>query len=218
MCPQSETVKFVFPARDNLPKVALPEVSIYWYDGGLLPHRPDLLPDGTDLMRDGLGGCLFVGSKDTMLCDCGGYNPRLLSGRVPYVPQTLRRIPDATGFHDGFHEQDWIRSCKESPENRTLPFGDFAYAGPFNEMVLLGVLTIRLQALNKTLLWDGENMQFTNISPNEELAIVSKNDFNIIEGHPYMDIKYDRFNALEATAEYIKHTYREGWGLPDMPA
>jgi hypothetical protein len=81
--PQSEQVEFTFPSRDNMPKVAMPEVKVYWYDGGLFPHRPDLLPDGTDLMRDGLGGCLFVGSKDTLLTDCGGFNPRLLSGRTP---------------------------------------------------------------------------------------------------------------------------------------
>ena len=53
--PQSEVVEFRFPARDNLPKVALPEVKVYWYDGGMLPQRPDLLPDGVDMMRDGLG-------------------------------------------------------------------------------------------------------------------------------------------------------------------
>ena len=95
--PQSEVVEFRFPARDNLPKVALPEVKVYWYDGGMLPQRPDLLPDGVDMMRDGLGGCIFVGTKDTLICDCGGFNSRLLSGRVPQVTPYLRRIPNATG-------------------------------------------------------------------------------------------------------------------------
>ncbi len=215
--PQSETVQFTFPARENLPKVGMPEVTIHWYDGGLMPQRPDLLPDGTDLMRDGLGGCLFIGTKDTLLTDCGGYNPRLLSGRIPNVPKTLRRIPDATGYHDGYHEQDWVRACKESPANRVETTGNFAYAGPFNEMILLGVLAIRLQGLNKILQWDGPNMRFTNIGPSEELHIVSKNEFKVIEGHPHSDIKYTTFNALEAVSEYIKHNYREGRSLPAMP-
>lgn len=215
--PQSEQVQFRFPARDNLPKVTMPEVNVHWYDGGLFPYRPDILPDGTDFMRDGLGGCLFVGSTDTVLTDCGGYNPRLLSGRIPNVPQTLRRIPGATGYHDGYHEQDWVRACKESPANRVETSGNFAYAGPFNEMVLLGVLAIRLQGLNKILKWDGPNMAFTNISSTEELRIVSKNDFKIVDGHPYSDVKYQTFNALDASKEYIKHTYREGWTLPGMP-
>ena len=215
--PQSEKVEFRFPARDNLPKVALPGVNVYWYDGGLFPNRPDLLPDGTDFMRDGLGGCLFIGSKDTLLCDCGGFNPRLLSGRVPNVPQTLRRIPKATGYHDGYHEQDWIRACKESPANRLETTANFAYSGPFNEMVLLGVLAIRLQGLNKILNWDGKNMAFTNISSDEKLKVVSSNDFKVIDGHPHSEVKHQTFNALEASKEYIKHTYREGWKLPDMP-
>jgi len=215
--PQSEKVEFRFPARDNLPKVALPEVNVYWYDGGLFPNRPDLLPDGTDFMQDGLGGCLFVGSKDSLICDCGGFNSRLLSGRTPNVPQTLRRIPNATGYHDGYHEQDWIRACKESPANRMETTANFAYSGPFNEMVLLGVLAIRLQSLNKILNWDGKNMAFTNISKEEKLKIVTSNDFRVIDGHPHSEVKHQTFNALETSEEYIKHTYREGWKLPDMP-
>jgi len=215
--PQSEKVEFVFPSRDNLAKVAMPEVKVYWYDGGLFPNRPDLLPDGTNLMADGLGGCLFIGSKDTLYCGCGGFKAKLLSGRVPNVPQTLRRISGATGYIDGYHEQDWIRACKESPANRVEPTSNFAYSGPFNEMVLLGVLAIRLQSLNKILQWDGSNMAFTNISPSEELKIVTSNDFSVTDGHPRFDVKYQKLNALDTTKEYIKHTYREGWKLPDMP-
>jgi hypothetical protein len=215
--PQAETVAFHFPARDNMPKIAMPELTVHWYDGGLLPNRNGLNIPSIDLMHDGLGGCIFVGSKDTLVCDCGGYNPRLLSGRTPHVPQTLRRIPGAIGYLDGFHEQDWVRACKESPEHRIETSANFAYSGPFNEMVLLGVLAIRLQALNKVLEWDGNNMQFTNIAPDEKLNIISKNEFRIEDGHPYSDVKYTTFNALETTNEYIKHTYRDGWSLPTMP-
>jgi len=215
--PQSEKVKFHFASRENLPKVSMPEVDVYWYDGGLLPDRPDLLPDGTDLMHDGLGGCIFVGSKDTLLCDCGGFNPRLLSGRVPNVPQSLRRIPGATGYTDGYHEQDWVRACKESPGNRVETSANFSYSGPFNEMILLGVLAIRLQSLQKILRWDGKNMKFTNISSSEELSIIAENSFKIIDGHPHFDKKTEKFHALTTVNEYIKHTYREGWTLPGMP-
>ncbi len=215
--PQAETVVFNFPAREKMQKVEMPAVKIHWYDGGILPARPDLLPEGENLMGDGLGGCIFVGSKDTLVIGCGGFNPRLLSGRKPVVAQTLRRIPGAVGYVDGPHEQDWIRACKESPENRVEGTSHFGYSGPFNEMVLLGVLAIRLQSLNKTLHWDAENMQFTNISANEELNIVTSDDFKVIDGHPHFDTKYAKFNALEAASGYIKHNYREGWSLPAMP-
>jgi predicted dehydrogenase len=198
--PQAETVVFNFPAREKMPKVEMPAVKIHWYDGGILPSRPDLLPEGENLMCDGLGGCIFVGSKDTLVTGCGGFNPRLLSGRKPVVAQTLRRIPGAVGYVDGPHEQDWIRACKESPENRVEGTSHFGYSGPFNEMVLLGVLAIRLQSLNKTLHWDAENMKFTNISATEELNIVTSDDFSVIDGHPHFDTKYAKFNAIEAAS------------------
>jgi hypothetical protein len=199
-------------------KLAMPSVKVHWYDGGLLPNLSDLLPAGENLMADGLGGCLFIGSKDTLMCGCGGYNPRLLSGRIPDVKPYLRRIPGCDVFYpDGPHEQDWIRACKESPENRIEGTSNFAYSGPFNEMVMLGVLAVRLQGLNKALKWDGENMKFTNISQTEELKIMITDDFKVVDGHPTFDKKFDTFNALTTANEYIRHTYREGWNLPAMP-
>jgi hypothetical protein len=216
--PQAETVEFSFPARENLSKLALPPVKVHWYDGGLLPNLSDLLPEGENLMADGLGGCLFIGSKDTLMCGCGGYNPRLLSGRKPDVKPYLRRVPGGSVFYpDGPHEQDWIRAAKESPDSRIHGTSNFAYSGPFNEMVMLGVLAIRLQGLNKALAWDGENMKFTNISATEELKIVKSDDFKVVSGHPTFDKKYETFNALESANGYIRHNYREGWKLPEMP-
>ena len=41
----------------------MPPVKVHWYDGGLLPNLTDLLPEGENLMADGLGGCLFIGIK-----------------------------------------------------------------------------------------------------------------------------------------------------------
>jgi len=212
--PQAETVEFRFPARPDMARVKMPEVNVFWYDGGILPSRPDLLPPGLSLMDDGLGGCIFVGSKDTLFCGCGGVGRRLLSGREPKVPETLRRVPGAKGYTDGPHEQDWIRACKESPEHRTETSSNFAYAGPFNEMVLLGVLAIRLQSLNKILEWDGEQMTFTNIGAPDEIRVVSKDEFKVIEGHPHFNTEYVTLNAREAASEYIRHTYRTGWSLP----
>jgi hypothetical protein len=168
-------------------------------------------------MSDGLGGCLFVGSKDTLICDCGGFRARLVSGRVPNVTPYLRRIPGAIGYVDGPHEQDWIRACKESPENRVQPTSNFAYSGPFNEMVLLGVLAIRLQSLNRTLLWNAEKMQLDNIAASDELSTVTSNDFSVEDGHPTFNKQVAKSNAMESANGYIKHKYRDGWNLPAMP-
>lgn len=64
---------------------------------------------------------------------------------------------------------------------------------------------------------NAEKMQFANISLTDELRIVTSDDFQVIDGHPYFNTQYARFNAMETAGEYIKHTYRHGWDLPDMP-
>jgi hypothetical protein len=210
--PQAEVVEYTFPQRG-----ALPEVKVFWYDGGMMPSRPQELADGEPMMEDQMGGCLFVGSKDKLICNLGGINPRLLSGRKPSVPETLRRVKNypVGGIQDGPHEQDWIRACKESPENRVQPFSNFDNAGPFNEMIVMGVLAVRLQSLDRELQWDGPNMRFTNIGPGDELRVVSSDHFAVIDGHPHFDTRYVTLNAEETVKEYIKHNYREGWSLPE---
>lgn len=221
--PQAEVVEFTFPERDKLDrsiKVKMPEVKVTWYDGGILPSRPRELADGKAFLNDDMGGCMFVGTKDILMCDLGGINPRLLSGRIPKVKETLRRVADykVGGIQDAPHAQDWIRACKESPENRVEPSANFAYAGPFNEMIVMGVLAVRLQALNRELLWDGENMQFTNIGNNENLNIMAVDAYQVIDGHPHFKTQNITLNAKAAAQEYIRHTYREGWSLPAMPS
>ena len=208
--PNAEMIKFVFPARDNMPKVSMPEVEVIWYDGGLKPERPAGLAPGKDLNMHG-GGVIFHGTKDTLIVGCYGREPYLLSGRNPEVPHVLREITLS-------HQQDWIRSCKEPYETRVKPASDFSEAGPFTEMVLMGVLAVRLAALNMELEWDGENMKFTNIPADATIRTVIHDGFSIKDGHPTFKTTYtDPVNAREYAAELIKHTYREGWELPEMP-
>ena len=216
--PNAEKVRFDFAERAPLEKVKMPEVKVHWYDGGFLPDRPEGLEPGVPLINDGLGGCLFVGTKDTLICGGGGFNPRLLSGRVPDVEPYLRRVPGSVDYSDGPHEQDWIRACKESPENRVEGSANFGYSGPFNEMVLLGVLAIRLKGLHKILEWDGDQMRFTNIGQNETMKVVKTFGFEMVDSKPTWNVEHVELNALESATEYIKHTYHNGWSLPDMPA
>ncbi len=210
--PQAQRVKLTFPARPKHGKLNMPEVEVYWYDGGMMPDRPAGYPDGKPLMLEGGGLVIFHGTKDTLLCGCYGQNPWLLSGRVPNnVPKTQREITVS-------HEQDWIRACKESAANRVKPASDFSEAGPFNEMVVMGVLAVRLQELNKELLWDGENMRFTNISDDDKLRIIIKDGFTVVDGHPsFKKDMTDPINAKAFAEELIKHNYRQGWKLVDMP-
>jgi len=215
--PNAEMVKLIFPARvtPKNAKMKLPEVEVIWYDGGIQPAKPAGWPAGKN-MNDAGGGVLFYGTKDTLVCGCYGINPWLLSGRKPVAPKTERRVERATG---GGHEMDWVRACKESPESRVETKSNFFEAGPFNEMVVMGVLAVRLQGLNKELEWNGEKMEFTNIGDSDTVRICIEDAFSIKDGHPTFNKKWtDPMNAKQFAAEMIKHTYRNGWSLPDMPA
>lgn len=209
-CPSAQHVKYIFPARDNMPKVAMPEVEVNWYDGGLLPDRPEGLPAGVNLNDN--GGCvIFHGTKDTLICGCYGRNPYLVSGRVPNVPKTLRRVTTS-------HQQDWVRACKEDASVRVPSASDFSVAGPFNEMVVMGVLAVRLQGLNQVLDWDGENMRFTNIPEGATVKSMVKDGFTIKDGHPTFNNTYtEPVDANKFATELIRHTYHNGYKLPDMP-
>lgn len=209
-CPSAQVVKYVFPARDNMPKVGMPEVEVWWYDGGLKPTRPAGLPDGVELNDE--GGCvIFHGTKDTLICGCYGVRPYLVSGRNPEVPEVLRKIETS-------HQMDWVRACKEDPSVRVKTASDFSEAGPLNEMVVMGVLAVRLQSLNRELEWDGENMRFTNIPKDATIQSVIEDGFHVTDGHPSFDKKWtDPVDANAFAEELIKHHYREGWSLPEMP-
>jgi len=190
--PNAEIVHLVYPERKKPAdiKINLPEVQVSWFDGGLKPQFPENWPKN----RVQSSGVLFHGTKDTLVCGEYGTDPILLSERVPEVPKTLRRIEVS-------HEQDWIRACKESPENRVPAASDFKDAGPFNEMVVMGVLAVRLQSLNKVLDWDGLNMKFTNVNIDDQIRFG----------------RTDNVSAVDFADELIKHKYRDGWSLPDMP-
>src|SRR5690606_23778005 len=115
------------------------------------------------------------------------------------------------------HEQDWIRAAKESPDNRTEASSNFGFSGPFNEMVVMGVLAVRLQGLHRDLLWDGDTMKFTNINDSDKISVVSVDEFKVIDGDPRFNRQFVELNAKQVANEWIQHTYHNGFKLPDMP-
>jgi hypothetical protein len=211
--PIASTVHYEFPDRGKIEKIKLPPVKLTWYDGGLMPPRPEELKDG-QIMGDPNGGILFIGTKGKLMSGCYGRNPILLPEELDkdYTrPEpSLRRIENA--FRGG-HEMDWIRACKENPDSRVQTSSNFIYSGPFNEVVVMGNLAVRLQDLKRKLHWDGENMKITNVDEEDEIRVVTTDKFTVIEGHPHFDTQYDTIKAKAASEKYIRHTYREGWEL-----
>ena len=209
-CPSAEMISFRFPARPNMPKLAMPECTLTWYDGGIMNTLPFDMPEGKKFDENGV--CVFYGTKDTMVVGTYGYNPFLVSGREPVVPEICRIVKNDD------HHADWVRACKESPESRVETASCFAESGPLNEMIVMGVVACRLQGLNQWLAWDGEAMKFTNIPADATVRTIIKDKFNIHDGHPTFDRDYSEpINARELAARLIKPVYENGYKLPGIP-
>ncbi len=148
--PRSTIVRFQFPARDTLPACKLT-----WWDGGMMPPRPDGL-DAEDELGDADGGVIFLGDQGVLICGCYGRRPRVFPEErmrdAQKLAQSIERIP---GGLDG-HEKDWLRACKGGKPASS----NFDYAGPLAETVLMGNLAVRYP--NRKLLWNGEQMEVTN--------------------------------------------------------
>ncbi|MDR1720401.1 MAG: Gfo/Idh/MocA family oxidoreductase [Dysgonamonadaceae bacterium] len=199
--PVASMIKYEFPARPKEGKLNMPALSVTWYDGGLFPQRPAAIPDDVELGQ-GRNGIIFHGTKGVLMC--GSYG-----GKYKMYPEekfrNLQRPTARLRRVNTSHEMDFVRACKESPDSRVMPLSNFEYAGPLNEMVVMGNLAIRLKSLNKKLLWDGEAMRITNLADNEELKVTN--------GVPKAEPRTLTLNARQTAEEYVRHTYREGWSL-----
>jgi hypothetical protein len=144
--PKSSKVTYQFPARGELPAV-----EVIWYDGGLMPERPEELEEGRR-MGDSDGGCLFEGDKCKLMCGCYGKGPRI----IPETKMKEYNRPAKTLARSKGHYIDWLEACKGGKPASS----NFDYAGPLTEVVLLA--NIALRAGDK-IEWDGENMRVTNL-------------------------------------------------------
>src|SRR5687767_3277560 len=183
-CPASSIIHLNYPRTDGDGNI-----KISWYDGGLLPQRPDeLLPD--EAFGNWDGGVLFIGTKGKMLMDCYGDNPRLLPTKLmkekEMPKEKLARVKEG-------HYLQWVNACIAGHGNAKTS-SPFEYAGPFTESILIGNLALRSFLLKnpklkgwsdkwlgrKKFLWDAKNMKITN---------------------------FDEAN------QFVKREYRNGWNL-----
>jgi hypothetical protein len=144
--PLASIIRYDFPAREGMPPVKLT-----WYDGGLMPARPEELEEG--LRFGSADDNLFIGEKGKML----GHRllPEARSKEYGRPPRVLPRSPG--------HHKEWINACKGGE-----PAGsNFDLAGPLTEVVLLGNVALRMgrQLYEKglKLYYDGPNMRITNL-------------------------------------------------------
>ena len=145
--PNKSVLKYTFPARDGQNPV-----TVFWYDGGNLPPRPEGVAPET-VIGEGDNGSLFIGEKGAICANTYGENPRLLPESLmkdyKKPGESIPRIPDENPYGE------WINAIRTG----TLPGSNFGYAGPFTEWILLGNLALRA---GKSLQWDSSTLSVTN--------------------------------------------------------
>lgn len=167
--PVGSMVTYQFPARTSAAQannyhvlgmsgeeaggVEMPPCKLTWYDGGLRPPRPDLLPEGQKM---GDNGKLLVGDKGFILSNVNHLVfPEACAEAAAAVP---RKIPPSPG-----HYKEWVEACKGGKKTGS----HFDWAGPLAESVLLGNVALRVQLREELtlarLIWDSDQLKFTNL-------------------------------------------------------
>ena len=145
--PHAMSAYFTFPAR-----AGMPEVKLYWVDGGLKFPRPkEFDEEGLAFDNEGL---LFAGDYGKILCDFQGRNARL----IPASRNKSLVKPPATIERSKGHYMDWIEACRGGKKARCT----FESAAPITETLNLGIVAMRT---GKRLIWDA-----TNLKTNDEEA------------------------------------------------
>jgi predicted dehydrogenase len=164
--PRESTVRYRFPARGEMPPVAL-----HWYDGGRQPPRPKEFPDTREFL--GSNGTIFVGNKGMLTFGAltagtgpGSAGPRFIPESPPASfrrpKQTIPRIKSPNRWA-GRQTADWIIACKGGRPACSR----FEISGPFSEMVLLGNVAL---LAGEPIEYDRSAMKITgNAAANEYL-------------------------------------------------
>ena len=133
------------------------KIRLHWFDGGRRPKEVKRVDEAflTDKRND---NCTFiVGTKQTVYTNEYGQGttiyPRNImrdlakGGKLP--AKTIARSTKPSNPH-----QEWAKACVEGKN----PMGNFNYAAPFTEMVLLNMVAVLNP--NKELEYDPINMKF----------------------------------------------------------
>jgi hypothetical protein len=140
--PLAAIVTYEFSGRGSMPPVKL-----VWYEGGIMPSRPEELRDEEEMPAN---GTLYVGEKGKILND--KVIPESKLKEAESIPKTLPRPQYQEG---DIVVQEWISACKGGPPASC----NFNVGGELTEIALLGNIATRT---GKKIYWDPQNMKITN--------------------------------------------------------
>ena len=182
--PTKSSLQWTFAARESRirPGVLLPQLRMYWYDGGQMPNT-ELAPEVFSRFHAiPKTGCLMVGSKGMVLMvdDYGAKCKIAMDGEResqelfshPVAKAVPRRIPfqnnvATVGFAGG-HYLEFLNaimgegSYYEDVKSRC--FSDLNFSVPFIEALLTGVVAV--QVPGESLAWDGAGRKFNSNAAN----------------------------------------------------
>jgi hypothetical protein len=143
--PTACAIRLGFAARQDMP-----EVDLFWYDGGMKPRLPDEVEaHDVTMAREGI---LFVGDEGTIMGGFRGSDAQLFAkGKCEPLP--LEDLEAARGER----HSSWLEAVQGGEPSP----GSFLNAGPITDAVNLG--TVALRAGTKVL-FDSENMKITNVA------------------------------------------------------
>ncbi|MBX3748398.1 MAG: Gfo/Idh/MocA family oxidoreductase [Verrucomicrobiae bacterium] len=165
--PLASMVTYRFPARGVAPQannyqvaglsgveaggVAMPPMTLTWYDGGLRPSRPPGLEDDEAL---GPTGRLIIGTEGFILGR--RVYPERRRMEVGTIREWIPRVPQGAYL-------EWAESCKGGGRAGS----HFDWAGPLAETVLLGNIALRVELRDRltraAIEWDPAAFRITNL-------------------------------------------------------
>ncbi len=149
--PTGCTLRFHFAAR-----AGMPELDLFWYDGGMKPRLPDEV-EAHDVQMD-REGILFVGDEGTIMAEFHGRDPRLFAnGRnEPFEPEANASSVD--------RHSSWLHAFKGGDPSP----GSFLNAAAITDTVNLGTVALRA---GRKIRFDSNNMKIPN-APEAEKYLV----------------------------------------------
>jgi predicted dehydrogenase len=148
MFPQSNHLRWEFPARDGMPALKVNSYDHEW---------PKFVKELEKKFGEKFsGGTLYAGTKGFMFSGTYGDNPRILpKEKHAEFPKPEQKISRSKHGNKG----DFLAACKGGEAASS----NFDVSGPFTEFVLTGVLASRAGA-GKKIEWDVEKLLCTNLA------------------------------------------------------
>jgi len=202
--PSASKTRLTFSLNDGR------ELEFYWFDGGMIPPRPERLAPNVNMNEvffgGYFGGSMFIGTHGTIVCGEGGLNPKLLPISLTQdinIPQKYPRVQggatghywqwiDASiaGYHNDYEGNAALPVLGKSKAYVDSPIDD--YAGVLTEGVLMGNLAMRSfgirQQKGNGYEYPGRYIEYLWDGPNMQMT------------------------NFELANQFVKREYRKGWG------